>query len=214
MKYNEILKRLRKEKKLSQADVAEFLGKTQQAYSKYENGLAEPDIETLKKLQSLFDIDLNDFINNNSNLNFNNLEPISLGNKFIKIPVYGNIPAGIPIEMIDTSYIEDFEEINADLIKNGQKYFCLKVRGDSMMPKFENGDRLIILQQSDCESGSFAAVSINHTECTFKKVIKHPNGITLQPLNPAYEPMFFSNKEVEELPITILGVVKEIRRNC
>ena len=44
------------------------------------------------------------------------------------------------------------------------------------------------------------------------KVIKHDNGITLQPLNPAYEPMFFSNKEIEDKPITILGVVREIRR--
>ena len=38
------------------------------------------------------------------------------------------------------------------------------------------------------------------------------SGITLMPLNPDYDPLFFTNKEIDELPITILGVVKEIRR--
>lgn len=116
--------------------------------------------------------------------------------------------------MMDThqSFIEDYEDIDVNWAKDGSAYFCLKVKGESMMPKFENGDVLILRQQPDCNSGDFCAVSINCTECTFKKVIKHDNGITLQPLNPAYEPMFFSNKEIEDKPITILGVVKEIRR--
>lgn len=141
-----------------------------------------------------------------------NVSTADLGSTHVRIPVYGEIPAGIPIEMVDQSYIEDYEDINADLLKDGSQYFCLRVKGESMMPKFENGDVLILKQQPDCNSGDYCAVSINCTECTFKKVIKHDNGITLQPLNPAFEPIFFSNKEIEELPITILGVVKEIRR--
>lgn len=145
-------------------------------------------------------------------IEFGNIASVNLGKNFVKIPVYGEIPAGIPIEMVDQSYIEDHEDINADLLKGGNKYFALKVKGDSMLPKFENGDVLILQQQPDCNSGDFCAISINCTECTFKKVIKHSNGITLQPLNPAFEPLFFSNKEIAELPITILGVVKEIRR--
>ncbi len=141
-----------------------------------------------------------------------NVATADLGRTHIRVPVYGEIPAGIPIEMVDQSFIEDYEDIDANWAKDGSAYFCLKVKGESMMPKFENGDVLILRQQPDCNSGDFCAVSINCTECTFKKVIKHDNGITLQPLNPAYEPMFFSNKEIEDKPITILGVVREIRR--
>ncbi|MBQ8443737.1 MAG: helix-turn-helix domain-containing protein [Clostridia bacterium] len=143
----------------------------------------------------------------------NNLEPVSLGTNFVRVPVYGTIPAGVPIEMIDTSFIEDYEDISTELLKGNKKAFCLKVKGESMMPKFEDGDVLVLIQQEDCNSGDYCAVSINHTECTFKKVIKHPSGLTLQPLNPAFEPMFFTNREIEELPITILGVVKEARRS-
>ena len=72
---------------------------------------------------------------------------------------------------------------------------------------------MILKQTEDCENGAYCAVSINHTECTFKKVIKRMNGLTLMPLNPDYEPLFFTNKEVAELPVTILGVVKEVRRS-
>lgn len=142
-----------------------------------------------------------------------NVIGVDLQGKYIKAPVYGEIPAGIPIEMIDTSFIEDYEDISTELLKGNKKAFCLKVKGESMLPEFKNGDVLVLMQQEDCNSGEFCAVSINHTECTFKKVIKHPHGITLQPLNPAYEPLYFSNKEIEDLPITILGVVKEVRRS-
>ena len=72
---------------------------------------------------------------------------------------------------------------------------------------------IIFRKQDDCENNDYCAVSINHTESTFKKVIKKESGITLLPLNPEFEPMFFTNQEIEELPITILGVIKEVRRS-
>lgn len=50
------LKRLRKDKKLTQQDMADFLGITRQGYAKYENGQAETDLETLKKLATFFDV--------------------------------------------------------------------------------------------------------------------------------------------------------------
>ena len=131
----------------------------------------------------------------------------------VKIPVYGYIPAGIPTEMIDTSFIEDYEEISEDLCKGGKEYFGLKVKGNSMFPEFRDGDTIIFRKQDDCENNDYCAVSINHTESTFKKVIKKESGITLLPLNPEFEPMFFTNQEIEELPITILGVIKEVRRS-
>ena len=51
----------------------------------------------------------------------------------------------------------------------------------------------------------------NGDEATCKKVMKQPNGIMLVSLNPVYAPMFYPNQEIEELPITILGKVVELR---
>ena len=55
-KYNEILRELREEKNLGQKEVADFLGITQQVYSRYELGLRELPISLLIKLCEFYDV--------------------------------------------------------------------------------------------------------------------------------------------------------------
>ena len=205
-------KELRKKAGLTQIEFAEKLNVDQSTISKWEQDKAIPDIQTLVQLASFFNVSV-DYLMGREQKVDNNVRGMQMERSVVKVPVYGTIPAGVPIEMIEDSYIEDEEEIPSDWLKGGNTYFCLKVKGESMMPKFEDGDTLILKQQDDCESGDYCAVSINHSECTFKKVIKRLDGITLQPLNPDFAPMVYSNKEIAELPITILGVVKEVRRS-
>ncbi len=206
------LKELRQDKNITQGKLAEKLGLSRSTIAMYEIGGSEPDLETLKNIASFFNVSV-DYLMGREQKVDNNVAGVQMERQTVKIPVYGTIPAGVPIEMIEDSYIEDYEDISADLLRGGNKYFALRVKGDSMLPKFESGDILILKQTEDCESGAYCAVSINHTECTFKKVIKKMNGLTLMPLNPDYEPLFFTNREVAELPVTILGVVKEVRRS-
>lgn len=206
------LKELRQGRNITQNKLAERLGLSRSTIAMYETGGSEPDLETLKAIASFFNVSV-DYLMGREQKVDNNVRGMQMERSVVKVPVYGTIPAGVPIEMIEDSYIEDEEEIPSDWLKGGNTYFCLKVKGKSMMPKFEDGDTLILKQQDDCESGDYCAVSINHSECTFKKVIKRLDGITLQPLNPDFAPMVYSNKEIAELPITILGVVKEVRRS-
>ena len=124
--------------------------------------------------------------------------------------VYGTIPAGIPMECIED--IIDTEEIPSSMLKGGKQYFGLKVKGDSMYPEYLDGDTLILLKQDDCESGDDAVVMVNGNDGTFKRVFKNENGIILQPLNSNYQPMIYTNEQIENLPIRIIGVVDEIRR--
>lgn len=124
--------------------------------------------------------------------------------------VYGTIPAGTPIECIED--IIDTEEIPADMLKGGKEYFGLRVKGDSMFPEYLDGDTLILLKQDTCENGDDCVVMVNGQDGTFKRVFKNENGIILQPLNNAYSPISYSNKEIEELPVKILGKVVELRR--
>lgn len=76
----------------------------------------------------------------------------------------------------------------------------------------KHGDIVIFEKTSDCESGQHCVVMVNGNDATFKKVIKSEAGITLQPLNSSYEPVFYSNEQIKKLPVTIIGVAKEIRR--
>ena len=124
--------------------------------------------------------------------------------------VYGSIPAGMPIELIED--IVDTEEIPADMLNGGKQYIGLKVKGDSMYPEYLDGDTLIILVQPDCENGDDCIVMVNGNEGTFKRVFKNENGVILQPLNNKYSPMPYTNEQIEQLPVRILGVVEEIRR--
>lgn len=125
-----------------------------------------------------------------------------------KIPVLGNVAAGVPIEAIEEW--DDWEEIDEDQYPAGE-YIALRIHGDSMEPKFSEGDVVIVQYGNPCESGDIAIVMVNGSEATCKKIKFMPEGIFLISLNPEYEPMFFSAKEVVELPVRVLGKVVELR---
>lgn len=125
-----------------------------------------------------------------------------------RIPVLGKVIAGIPIEAMEE--VIDWEEIPFRMSKTG-KFFGLQIKGDSMSPRMVAGDTVIVRQQSDAESGDIVIALVNGDEATCKKLIKRTDGIVLQSLNPIYEPMIFSNEDIETKPVKIIGKVVELR---
>lgn len=203
------LKDIRQKRNLTITELAEKVHVTPAAISQYESQKRQPTIDIVRELADVLNTTTDKLLGRETS----NVEPVNINKNLIKIPIYGKIPAGVPMEMVDESYIDDYIEMDSKQLRGSSVYFGLKVKGNSMFPEFRSGDIVIFRQQSHCENGDFCAVSINHTECTFKKVLKKESGITLMPLNPDYEPMFFTKKEIINLPITILGVVKEVRRS-
>lgn len=128
--------------------------------------------------------------------------------KAVKIPVLGRVAAGVPLEMVED--IIDTEEIPVSMAKTGE-YFGLQIHGDSMEPRIYEGDVVIVRKQDDAESGEVVIVSVNGMDATCKRIMKYENGIQLLSLNSKYSPRMFTNKEIEELPIRILGKVVELR---
>ncbi len=80
-----------------------------------------------------------------------------------------------------------------------------------MEPRIYDKDVVIVRRQSDIDNGDIAIVLIDGEEATCKKIKKTPEGVMLIPLNTDYEIMFYSNKQIEDLPVTILGKVVECR---
>ena len=146
----------------------------------------------------------------NKDLRFDNVQPTEIDKDIVKIPVLGVIPAGVPIEAIED--VLDYEEIPKDWCKGGKEFFGLLIKGDSMFPKYIDNDVVIFEKTNDFNNGDECAVMVNGDDCTFKKVLKHDQGLTLQPLNSAYEIKLYSNEDIEKLPIKIIGVAKEMRR--
>ena len=197
----ERLRILRKQKKLLQKDVAEAINVGRSTYVKYEKGDSEPSYAILKKLADFFNTTTDYLIEKTNNPNISS-------EKGITIPVFGNVAAGIPISAIQE--IVDYEDITEELAASGE-YFGLVIKGDSMEPRMTTGDVVIVRSQPTAENGDVAIVMVGSENATCKKIKKTPEGIMLISLNPAYEPQFYSNKQIEQLPISIIGKVVELR---
>ena len=193
------LKELRKQKKITQEKLSKEIGFSRSLISLWESGISEPDNNTIIKLAEYFNC-TTDYI-----LGKTNAISTSEG---IKIPVFGEVAAGIPISAIQD--ILDYEEITPEMASNGE-YFGLAIKGDSMEPRMTTGDVVIVRSQPTAETGDIAIVMVDGESATCKKIKMTPEGIMLISLNPNYEPMFYSNKEIEELPVRILGKVVELR---
>lgn len=152
-----------------------------------------------------------------SNLEFDNATFVDVDSDTIPIPVLGKIPAGIPLEAIEDAYTIDTVDIPKEWLRGDNKYFALKLEGNSMEPDYLDKDIVIFKQTKDCESGQDCCIRINGFDATFKRVRKQENGIMVMPLNEnnstGFVSTFYSKEDIEQMPIEILGVVKQIRRN-
>ncbi len=213
------LKKIRKSKGITQQKLASDFNVAIGTISMWESDKRDPDSYTIAKLAKYFGVSvdyllgIDDFINEFGEDKFKLLENKADNYlKRAKIPVLGTIPAGIPIEAIEE--ILDYEEISEDMASRGE-FFALKVKGDSMLPTIKDGDVVIVRQQDDCESGQICVVMINGFDATLKEIKKDPQGVWVLPHNSNcdFKPTFFSNKEVDEVPVRIIGVAVEIRRS-
>lgn len=207
-----LFKSLRKAKGLTQEEVGTKLGISGAAVSRWEKGKSFPDMAIAGEVAKLYGCTIDDLMRGEKAEPIKEVEyiPSDRTKKFIRVPVLGRIPAGIPIEAIED--VEDWEDFPVSDTVRGRQYFGLKVAGDSMEPEYRDGDTIIIQQQDTCNSGDDCAVMVNGDDATFKRVRLHESGLTLQPLNSRYEPRYFSTQEIQSLPVRILGVVVEIRR--
>lgn len=193
------LKKLREHAGVSQPKLAKVLGYSRQAISQYESGKREPSLETIDKIKNYFNVTMDELTGKKEIIKKN------------RIAVLGHIPAGIPIEAIED--ILDYEEIPNDWLIGNKEYFALKVSGKSMYPKYMEEDVVIVLKQNTCNNGEDCVVMVNGFDATLKKVFIKEDGILLQPYNSDFEPIFYTKKEVANNPgVTVLGVIKEIRR--
>lgn len=198
------LKNCRKDMSLSQRELGQKIGVAESTISLYESNKRFPDAETLQKISSLFNVSLDYLLGNVSRKKL--VTPTGRG---VRIPVLGRVVAGIPIDAIEE--IIDYEEIPKEMADTGE-FFALKVKGASMEPRILDGDVVIVRKQEDVESGDIAIVLINGNDATVKRVKKQKDGITLIANNiSVYEPHYYSNDEITQLPVRILGKVVELR---
>ena len=193
------LKKLREGKGLSQAKFAKEIGVSQSTVGLWESGKNKPEFSALLKIADYFNVTTDILTGIETETQ----------KRSTRVPVLGTVQAGIPIDAIEE--IIDYEELKPEMMAHGEEHFALQVKGSSMEPRMREGDVVIVRKQPDVNHDDTAIVLVNGGEATIKRVLKSESGIMLAPNNPAYETKFYSNKEIADLPVVILGKVVELR---
>jgi len=122
----------------------------------------------------------------------------------MEIPLLSSVPAGRTALMFQPEYIERYVTVDNVRDKNA---FALIVKGNSMAPKIENGDIVVVSPQLEARSGDICVVRVND-EDVLKKVKIDDKYIHLIPLNPSFDPL-----TVRKRDITFIGKVIKIIKN-
>ena len=194
-----IIKKRRKELNITLEEIGDYVGVSKATVQRWETGnIANMRRDRIKKLSEILRLEPEVFIGAQQTE-----KPL-----FAKVPVLGNVAAGVPVAAQED--IIGWEEVPASWTEN-DTVFALKIKGDSMEPRMVSGDVVIVKKQEDVNSGEVAIVMVGDGEATCKKVAKHSDGLVLISNNSKYPPMFFTIREIEQLPVKILGKVMELR---
>lgn len=205
MALSDKLKKARLDAHLSQAELAEKLGLNIRTYGSYERGERDVSTALLRDICRTLNISSDKLLENE----FNNIEPnaeIMPAQNIYMIPVFESVSAGFGA--YSNSDVIDYMPLYIQNPSDVPDMLCIKVEGDSMYPKIENGDMVVVRKQSSVDSGQIAVIMIDNEEGLVKKVNYGSDYIELQSINPEYQSRVFRGREMQRL--TVVGVVKQI----
>ena len=123
------------------------------------------------------------------------------------IPVYETVSAGFGAYADD--HVTRYEPVYLSSEREAKETLAITVKGDSMYPKIEEGDLVVVHQQDYFENGDIVvAVVVGDGEGFVKRAFQSSGKLSLESINPSYPPMIFSGAQVET--VRIMGVVKKI----
>ena len=153
------IKSAREDLKLTKRELAKRIGVHESSINKYEKGLVDIPLSKISELARVLKV----------------TEAYLMGweekseqpPQGLQIPVLGTVAAGIPISAVED--ILDYEEVPQSWENQGE-FFALKIKGDSMEPRMESGDVVIVKQQPDANSGDTVIVLVNGDDATCKNL--------------------------------------------
>jgi SOS regulatory protein LexA len=123
----------------------------------------------------------------------------------VRIPLSGSVAAGAPIEAIET---QDYVDVARTMIQQGQSYFALRVKGDSMIEDHIVDGDIVVIRKQKTPNQNDIVVALIDDEATLKRFHKSKGVIELHPANKNYKPI----KVDEAKSFEILGILSGIIR--
>lgn len=178
-----LIRELRREKGISQQELAKLCGVHQTAVSQWEKGRTLPDRDSLRLLSKVFGVSVDTLLGEENKQDEN------------KIPVFSQITAAALCSKIGDS-----------------EHYALSVTDDSMSPLIIEGDTVVVCRSGEVENGGTGIFAIGNGIAIIRKIIKKDTSIMLVSENTSYEPLVFSKAECDALPVYVLGKAVELRR--
>lgn len=211
MKIGEKIKIQRNKLGLTLEQVGDYVGVSKSTVRKWETGyIANMKRDKISLLAKVLQMSPSEFISSDTTDIPSNISAIIPPEKIHQIPVYATVSAGLGALAEDEviEYIPMVIENPYDIPDT----FGLKVRGDSMYPKIEDGDIIVIRKQESVDSGTVAVVLLDGEEGLVKKVEYGKDWIVLHSFNPEYQDKRFEGAEVQRLRVVgkVMKVVKSL----
>jgi len=121
------------------------------------------------------------------------------------LPLLSSVPGGVPSHIFHPDYVE--RHITVDDVRDPNA-FALEVKGNSMAPRIENGDIIVVSPKLEVRSGDICVVRVDD-EDTVKRIKIDEQFVHLIPLNPEYEPMIVRKKDVTFM-WRVMKVIKSV----
>ena len=201
----EIFQKLLDKAGLKVSDVVKATGIRQGVFSDWKAGRYTPKNDKIVKIAQFLGV-TPEYLYGQVSYPFASTEVVRTPS--IRIPVVGDVAAGYP--HFANEEILDYEEVDHKYIQQG-KLYGLRIAGDSMEPEIKKGSIAIVRYQNDADNGDVIIVKVNGENATCKRLQKHDDGIALLSNNPKYPVFFYTAKEINSLPVRIIGKVLEVR---
>ncbi len=156
----------------------------------------------LTKLQDMGLIDRTPEVSRGLSVNFEQVERVLSGllanngspTGLIRVPVFGHIQAGLPVDVPDVrnwQTAEEWVQLTAEMFGDPSRLFALKVQGDSMKDAaVQDGDIIILRHQESANNGDMVAAWLEgDDETTLKFLNKKGDTVELLPANSDYQPI-------------------------
>jgi len=208
------IREARGNKELDQATLATKIGVVTRTLQRWEKGDQVPDGVAITKLAKATNVTPSWLLTGEGEMYSSprrpdNVYPLNAtarrNIRLVDLPLISSVPAGKVATLFHPDYVDDY--VTVDDIKDPQA-FALRVKGQSMSPRIEDGDIVIVSPQQEPRNGDICVIRVDE-EDTLKKVKFEGNYIHLIPLNPEFEPVTVKRKDVNFV-WKVVKLIKEL----
>lgn len=183
------------------------LGKN--SFGNWRNGMC-PSPSTIKLIAQFFGVTVDYLVGDTDDRHYRREWQYTNANHVVDVPVYESVSAGYGVDAHNTVtailplYFKDPVE--------GHNSICIKVTGDSMYPKIEDGDYIVVHKTDSADNGDIAVIMLDRDEGLVKRIELVEDGIVLHSFNPMYPSMSFRGKDAERVRIIgkVTKIIKEV----